>query len=81
MVPLRAGLCRLGGHAVLGDDERVPAHVRVGDEQDTDIGGEAGEHGSAGLQEDQQGIEARREEAGVYGLGKATELTGDGPFV
>jgi hypothetical protein len=26
VVPLRAGLCRLGGHAVLGDDERVPAH-------------------------------------------------------
>jgi hypothetical protein len=69
VVPLRAGLCRLGGHAVLGDDERVPAHVRVGGEQDTDIGGEAGENESAGLQEDQQGIEARREEAGVYGVG------------
>ena len=78
MVPLRAGLCRLGGNAVLGAEERVPAHVRVGGEQDTDIGGEAGETESAGLQEDQQGIEAR---PASTALGRATELTGDGPLV
>jgi len=70
-----AGFYCLGGPAVLGEDERVPAHLRiVGGEQDTDIGGEVGANESASPQEDQRGIEARREEAGVYGVGQGDRV-------